>query len=404
MSSPVIPIAAVAPPPLPSSIAHAPVTAEEAAALARRIRVEARLSRITTIGCVLGIVCGIAAIAPFLDSNGYMAETLVNGNGLTFIPGWLLAGLLPLLAFYAGRLQYQTGRSSTGEIEGNLRKIRWIILCSMFASAFAFVFVLTQRNLSNTSSSPWMAIMYAGSFAACALIVGDVRRGLGDFDTEQQRRRRKLARGFTVELGRASAVGVDSDIPMAARATPVLPIEPVLEAEDDHFQDLRLLLTLAILIGVGIHAVRLGQEFAGDGRAVTRVVEILVNNVTNSSAGLMSSLEGMLALLSVCAMLLLLVSGVLWLTWGVLALNFGPAFRRFCFWLTISTAVFAILGMLPAWLYGMIDDSDRITRTSRLFRFTDRLSRAPEFIHAALMYVLLTRPGVKRLFSRGNEI
>ena len=181
----------------------APVTPAEVAALARRIRVEAKLGRITAVGTVLGLACGAAAVWPFLD-GGYMAEALVRSDlgPVGFVPGWLLAGLLPLLAFYAGRLQFESGRSSTGEIETSLRKIRRVILGCMFASATAFVVVLGERLGGGvTAVGPsWLTLTYAGCFAACAFIVSDVRRGLGDFDSEHQRRRRKLARGFTVEL------------------------------------------------------------------------------------------------------------------------------------------------------------------------------------------------------------
>src|SRR5688500_13689565 len=89
-----IPLAAVS---VAAPAAAEPVTPEEAAAIARRIRVQARLPRVTLIGTLLGLVVGVAAIWPFLDSNGYMADVLVRGDfgAFAFIPGWLLAGCLP---------------------------------------------------------------------------------------------------------------------------------------------------------------------------------------------------------------------------------------------------------------------------------------------------------------------
>src|SRR5438105_2336483 len=86
------------------------MTAEEAAGFSRRIRVESKLSRVTLVGTLLGLICGAAAIWPFISSDGYMAGSLVDGDGfgvLSFFPGWLLAGMLPLLAFYSARLQFR---------------------------------------------------------------------------------------------------------------------------------------------------------------------------------------------------------------------------------------------------------------------------------------------------------
>ena len=97
----------------PEPASAPPVTTEEAEALARphprRIEDPPTRARRRHPRHRLGV----AALWPFLDSGGYMAEMLLSGSGvIVFAPGWLLAGLLPLVAFYAGRLHFQAKKAA----------------------------------------------------------------------------------------------------------------------------------------------------------------------------------------------------------------------------------------------------------------------------------------------------
>lgn len=387
---------------------RAPVTLEEAAALARRIRVEAKLPRVALVGTVLGLVCGVAAIWPFLDSDGYMANALVSSDSLgplSFLPGWLLAGLLPLLAFYAGRLHFERGRSSTGQIETSLRKIRLIILASMFACAAAFVFVLMQERQHQRGEfdrTSWLTVLYVACFSACGVIIGDVRRGLGDFDTEYQRRRRRLVRGFMVELRPTVAIAAaQDDIPMASIARPAitppplpaLAVLPKVEVgEDEHFKDLRLLMTVAIATAIFVHGVRLGETLAFSRifSSLGSITPTTVNPFTTTAMPF-ARVAGML----------LLPCGILWVIWGIISLTYGPTFRRTIGALTIVTLALALLYALPAWVDGQNLDYTWSRPRSEL---GGRLARAPEIVHCVFLGMLLTRPGVKRLFSRSSEM
>lgn len=396
-----------------------PVTPEEATDLARRIRVEARLPRVAAIGTLLGLVCGGAAIWPFIDGSGYMAGVLVGGNGfgvLQFIPGWLLAGALPLLAFYAGRLQFQTGVSSTGEIESSLRKIRRLLVTSMFASIMALVFFLAPSRYEETGFQEWLAFLYLGCFGACAAIIGDVRRGLGDFDSEHQRRRRRMARGFAVELRRDGAGGPAPSLPVevaqAVSPLPPVPVMPVARAlpvdavaagEDEHTIDLRKLLTVAVVVAVVLYGLRLGQNLNLTLRAAERLPttaqDMFTGRVMQSGE---RSLLVFVAFLSTLAAVLLSTCYVLWIAWALLALNYGPRFRRAVVWLCIVTGVLAAIAALPPWMYGLERWSGY--SGSRYFVLPDRTGWAPEIIHVLFVGVLLTRPAAGKLFARVEEI
>lgn len=418
---PVVPVVALpAGDVLPAEPPHAahvvqPVTADEVTALARRIRVEAKTGRIALVGTVLGLVCGTAALWPFLGGEEYMAESLSRGGDMAawgFLPSWLLVGLLPLLAFYAGRLHFESGQATTEQLEACLRKLRRIILGCMFASMASFVSVVAHRHSAYRvlDDAPWVMFIYAGCFVACGFIVGDVRRGLGDFDSEQQRRRRRLARGFTVELAPARVLAADGapadDVPLATLAAPhaMPPVAalPILAdaGEDDHARDLRLLMTLAIAIALGVHAVRLGTELPN----VLQMSESVVSNFPGSlwpgnSSSPMGPLALLLLLLAMVATILLAPCAVLWIVWGILSLNYGPAWRRTVGWLTAVTLVLAVVCVLPGWISGLRDiDFGR----GRLL--IGMLSRAPEMVSALLVGLLLTRPGVKRLFARSSQL
>ena len=58
MSHSTLPAASIPVAAAPVAAARGPVSAEEAAALVSRMRVEARLPRIVAVGAVLGLVCG----------------------------------------------------------------------------------------------------------------------------------------------------------------------------------------------------------------------------------------------------------------------------------------------------------------------------------------------------------
>lgn len=420
---PVVPVVALpagdvlpAEPPYAANVVQ-PVTAAEVAALARRIRVEAKVGRIAVIGTTLGVVCGTAAVWPFLGGGEYMAESLSTGGDMAawgFLPSWLLVGLLPLLAFYAGRLHFESGQATTEQLEACLRKLRRIILGCMFASMASFVSVVAHRHSDyhlQLEDASWVMFIYAGCFVACGFIVGDVRRGLGDFDSEQQRRRRRLARGFTVELRAAETPApgdapADDDVPLAALAAPhaMPPVAalPILAdaGEDDHARDLRLLMTLAIAIALGVHAVRLGTELTN----VLQMSEGVVSNFPGSlwpgsSSSPMGPLALLLLLLAMIATILLAPCAVLWIVWGILSLNYGPTWRRTIGWLTAVTLALAVVCVLPGWISGLRDiDFGR----GRLL--IGMLSRAPEMVSALLVGLLLTRPGVKRLFARSSQL
>lgn len=401
----------------PAAPSARPVTAEEVAALARRIRVEAKTGRIAVVGTALGIVCGGAAVWPFLGGGEYMAESLSTGDEVAawgFLPSWLLAGLLPLLAFYAGRLHFESGRASTDKLEASLRKLRRIILGCMFASMASFVSVVAHRHSAYRvlDDASWVMFIYAGCFVACGFIVGDVRRGLGDFDSEQQRRRRRLARGFAVELAPTTVARTpgdapaDDDVPLATLAAPhaVPPVAalPILAdaGEDDHARDLRLLMTLAIAIALGVHAVRLGSDLAGVMELGERVASSFLGSMWGNAILSASPVALLLMLLAMLATILLAPCAVLWIVWGILSLNYGPAWRRTIGWLAAVTLVLAVVCVLPGWVYGMRDLELRRSQRMEM----GMLGRAPEIVHALFIGLLLTRPGVKRLFARSSRL
>jgi hypothetical protein len=409
--------------------AAAPVTAAEAEALARRIRVESKIPRLALVGTTLGIVFGVAAIWPFTDSGGFMGDALLSGSGVfAFAPGWLLAGLLPLVAFYAGRLHVQSRNATTRELETSLRKIRRLIFWSMLASAAAFIGVsVTSRSGYDPSGVSWMPLLYVACFAACATIVGDVRRGLGDFDSEHLRRRRRLVRGFQVELAPTASPAAHEpghgnhenesddgdDIPLAtAVAMPQLPLPPPLPSqrplppralavpferggEDEHSKDLRLLLTLAVVVGICVHAVRVGEVFSGiNGHAAVSFFE----RVTTASG----SLSGVSLILAVNLLgaYLLVPCALLWILWGVSALNYGPGVRPAAVSLAAITLVLAGAVVLPWWVLGVPEDA----LPGGFSALAGRLARAPEIVHAALILLLLTRPGIRSLFAKSSEM
>lgn len=399
----------------PAAPSARPVTAEEVAALARRIRVEAKVGRIAVIGTTLGVVCGTAAVWPFLGGGEYMAESLSTGDEVAawgFLPSWFLVGLLPLLAFYAGRLHFESGQATTEQLEVSLRKLRRIILGCMFASMASFVSVVAHRHSAYRvlEDAAWVMFIYAGCFVACGFIVGDVRRGLGDFDSEQQRRRRRLARGFTVELAPARVLAADGapadDVPLATLAAPhaMPPVAalPILAdaGEDDHARDLRLLMTLAIAIALGVHAVRLGSDLAGVMELGERVASSFLGSMWGNAILSASPVALLLMLLAMLATILLAPCAVLWIVWGILSLNYGPAWRRTIGWLAAVTLVLAVVCVLPDWVYGMRDLELRRSQRMEM----GMLGRAPEIVHALFIGLLLTRPGVKRLFARSSEL
>ena len=413
-----LPVAALVGRPPPSARPVEPVTPEEVAALARRIRVEAKLSRIAVVGTALGLVCGAAAVWPFLDAKGEMVNAAMYDGvgGVGFLAGWLLAGLLPLLAFYAGRLHFQSGRSTTGELETSLRKIRRVILGCMFLSVAAFVVLLASRQSRRPDfdDASLTLLSYALCFAACAFVVGDVRRGLGDFDSEQQRRRRKLARGFAVELLPASTTVPPDDIPLAtvtpATAIPRQPLPPppasraVLPAtaggltdDDEYAGDFRLLLTLAVCVAVAVHGVRLGFMMANDFRHLEYVLAAMDNALENWTAPTSILLVTVLALVALAATVLLVPCAALWIVWGVLSLTYGPMFRRSVWWLTWVSLVLGLLCAAPGWVYGVEDFSASPRQIN-----VGMLARAPEVVHALFLAALLTRPGVRRLLARSR--
>src|SRR3954447_88395 len=82
----------------------APISQAEAAALVQRIRRESRLPRLVTVGAVMGVVCGLIAIWPFLSADQYVVRALVNPKDVAivgFACSLVLAGLLPMVTFYS---------------------------------------------------------------------------------------------------------------------------------------------------------------------------------------------------------------------------------------------------------------------------------------------------------------
>ncbi len=403
-SATLIPIATAVQEQLPPLTAQPAVTAEEAEALARRIRVESKIPRLALVGTILGIVFGIAAIWPFTDSNGYMADAMINGSGVfAFLPGWLLAGMLPLLAFYASRLHYQSKKlTTTRELEISLRKIRRILFWAMLAAAAAFIAVSADRSrFQQESELSWMPLLYVACFAACATIVGDVRRGLGDFDSEHQRRRRRLVRGFQVELvpsGSPASPSDDEDIPLATAVAPApqppgalppplpraaaaaVPVETA--NEDEHAKDLRLFLTLAIVVGICVHAVRIGEIITHfDGNTVNAVMQ----GALTTGVGLNPVITIAISLI-ILATYLLVPCGLLWILWGVRALNYGPGMRSAAILLAVTTLILSAVVILPSWIFTTPENASVYNlRGFHDSALASRLARAPEIVHAALI-------------------
>jgi hypothetical protein len=63
-----------------------------------------------------------------------------------------------------------------------------------------------------------------------------------------------------------------------------------------------------------------------------------------------------------------------------------------------GTLVLAVLCTLPGWVYGLTDSGSHRARLE-----FGMLARAPETVHALFFGLLLTRPGVRRLFARGSR-
>ena len=170
--------------------------------------------------------------------------------------------------------------------------------------------------------------------------------------------------------------------------------------EDEHTTDLRLLMTLAVAVALGVHAVRLGTDL----ERVLDGIEGMASSFLGSSMwpGPASSNVGMFPLLllwlAAVAMILLAVCSVLWVVWGVLALNYGPAARQAVRWLAAVTLILAVLTVAPGWAFGMTDNGS--VRGTHQFGM---LARAPEIVHALFLALLLSRPGVRRLFARNSQ-
>jgi hypothetical protein len=441
MSYPTLTVAAIpmATVPVQPVAAAAPISAEEAAALASRMRVEARLPRVTAIGATLGLVCGVASMWPFLSASDYVVKAMVSDSALrwavTLIP-LALAGLLPLLAFYALRLQFQAGRSTPGAIEDNLRKIRRILAACMFLALGAIVAVLSEPGDNNQFG---VAGLYAMSFAACGIIVDDVRRGLGEFDTADQRRRRKLARGFEVELksggGAVAAIPVAAVAPIAAlpvdaasadaaparppgtppplpipaapraaapQPTPALPLAASVANSLQAERDLRTMLHLLAVVGIGLYVLRTPSLLLH--------LENFLEVFGVSKAGRARGRSGP-AQLSFYATVfrlfleaLITVAGIAWMVWGVIVLNYGARLRAAALLLAWSTLGCALLS-LALYVTFVYESQNYVTRAGRTGVL--QLSVLPylaESVHAVMMCALLTRPRVRDLFAVGSEM
>ncbi len=422
--------------------ATAPMSSEEAAALASRMRVQARLPRIAVVGSVLGLLCGIVTLWPFVISSTYVVSAMVIGGA----EGWasvlfplLACGLLLLLAFYSLRLQFQSGSTTAGAIEDNLRKIRFVLAVCMTLSVAASYIALASPMVSGVAT----AGLYALSTITCGVVVNDVRKGRGEFETAGERRRRRMARGFAVELNAAiplagfvappsppplpgastAPVAGDAGHVSAGAVPPPLPVVPstpslsfarlappgrpaAFSSEIDHDRqaerDLRMLVHVVAAIGIAIYVLRSTEVFSS--------IEAMLNTFqgarTRRSVGIVGApptLTTSLAPLRSALDVLVGMAGVAWIAWGILVLNFGAKLRFAAYtvaWVTLASVVL-VTGLNVA---GLIEAAPTRFGRGQQTGVTIALTwRFPEFLHALLLLVLLSRPSVKGLFYRGSE-
>lgn len=371
---------------------------DEAAELVRRIRRESRLPRVVAVGIVLGAVCSAMAIWPFVHGDRYVVGPMVDAARVStagVVASVLLAGLLPLVAFYSLRLHVQSARCSAAVLEVNLLKLRRLVAACMALSLLSVVGVLTQE-WTRTLGDIGLAAMYGACAAGCAIIAGDLRRGLGEFDSARQRARRKVVRGFEVDL-RPLAAADASAAPVPVRALPlgVLDADGAGDAElgaRQYERDLRRLLHALVAAGLVLYAVRVAELPRAIHDASGLNITIFAMSGSMGYRSFMFSFRAW-------AYVATEACGIGWLAWGVVVLCFGARFRaaaRALAWLTVAAALTFTVTHLLAFVElgerGILDT-----------RNMEALPAAAELMHAAIMWVLLARPSVARLFAIGSE-
>jgi hypothetical protein len=401
--------------PTPTTSVAPQFTAEEAEALARGMRVEARLPQIAAMGTVLGIVCAVAAISPLLASDDHVARALAENN----LSGWLsvvlpvlLAWMLPLIAFYGLWLHRRRGESTPAEIENKLRKIRRLLVVCMFASVGAVIAVLSNGP---AASGMIRIVLYALCCTACVAMAGDVRKALGEFESAEQRHRRRMVRGFAVEL---KAGGKSDDAPRpvlpvdSADALPAAPPRPAMSARTiarvsgkaDARRDLRAILHTLAAAGVILYALRTSASLSQDVR-----LDDFHLAVSSFSAG--GAAGDKLAVLSAAAADLaryvLSFAAPLWVVWGLLVLSVGARFRLptlLLAWLTLLCAIVLTIAPPIAAAATAAAAAPKTGYGPAFMLNPDNLTlMVADIIYAFTMCVVLTRPRVIDLFVRGSE-
>jgi hypothetical protein len=457
MSHPIIPVLPIEAPPAPvpplapRAVAPVPVSPYDAAALVSRMRVEARLPRIVIVGAALGLVCGVVAMWPFVAGTDFLINEMLADDRFS-VMSWArllvplaLVGVLLLLAFYSLRLHVQSGPTAVAAVEDNLRKVRLLLAAGMFASLGSLVAAVDRPA---DAGQLGLAALYAACCAACGVLVGDVRKGLGEFESREEQARRRTARGFTVELrgagdpaGPATAVG--QLLPLSPQPAQPLPVQPLSLSPADASsrrpppplpespavavassssalasagtqaeRDLRTMLHLLAAVGIGVYALR---------------TPMLVNNLTRFWVMLTSATPAGrppgirpprgwvppgaaggtgtadLTQLLAAAEVVLALAAVAWVVWGVLVLSFGARFRWVMLvmsWVTVAAVCAYMLATFVTYSGEVASMSGGDARGLLMNAINPHLS---ELVHAIAVWCLLTRQRVKDLFFRGSE-
>jgi hypothetical protein len=433
MSDPNLPPAQVVPPaPSPPPASNREPSADDAEARVRQMRVEARLPRIVALGATLGAITTAAGLwSVYADEALHKFWVALDDYPvrvtLTAGSRFMTAVGLALVAFYSLRLWVQSHPSALAlaprAVEENLRKIRRLLTGCLFVGLTA---VVTSLMLNARLHGTGMALLYGACCIGCGLVIGDVRKALGEYETAEERARKRVTRGFEVELrprAAAAAPAAVPALPVAAEPTgpPPLPtvhrpldvvVPPLLfgrgggggQAE----RDLRTILHMVAAIGVGLAALQIPASLPRAGEHAQLILRLIeARGFALGGGGGGSYLRPYAAVAA--AQLTLALCAVVWAVWGILCVSLGARLRRTAIvtgWLALAAG----LTMTVIAVTSRFDMQQREAvgwsgfRESRNVDLHLMLRGALlGLVHPMLMLALLTRPRVKDLFTRGSE-
>ncbi len=422
------------PPPLPPPLMSAPPSLAYAGPLVASHAASRATSRTRAIGLgaiVVGAVGLLGAAWPFVFGGDAGIDAYVGTamQGRWILWGRLaLAGGFPLLAFYGLRLLVQAAPGAAADVRphllDNLGKIRFVLAGCIFLSIVSAAAAMnapdandpgvrtlltrgraTPRTSSQSASSRGLPtfLLYAACGIACGLISGNVRKALAEFVGPDDVR--EETRGFEVSFGPQAEAGAPAPA-AAAHAGPAATSSPAVfpPAFDPAHRDLRTLLNLAAAAGVivgtiglpsllealeTVHALYGGTPALGGGRPRVRATSV------GAATTLVYAALVARALVGLC--------GAFWIVWGVLCVTVRPVWRTVAVWVA-GGMIAGTASHLILQLWMMADGPARLSGGTRTTAWEGLLrDHLLQAVIPVFLYVLLTRPGVRDVFTRGSE-